>query len=40
MGSLSAFELSFLSNYFPAAKPLAQEADSDYRRELSATPRD
>jgi microsomal dipeptidase-like Zn-dependent dipeptidase len=25
MGSLSAFELSFLSNYFPAAKPIAQE---------------
>jgi microsomal dipeptidase-like Zn-dependent dipeptidase len=25
MGSLSAFELSFLSNYFPAAKQLAQE---------------
>jgi microsomal dipeptidase-like Zn-dependent dipeptidase len=25
MGSLSAFELSFLANYFPAAKPIAQE---------------
>ena len=30
MGSLSAFELSFLSNYFPAAKPLAQEAFPTY----------
>jgi hypothetical protein len=25
MGTLSAFELTFLANYFPAAKPIAQE---------------
>jgi microsomal dipeptidase-like Zn-dependent dipeptidase len=30
MGSLSAFELSFLANYFPVAKPIAQEPFASY----------
>jgi microsomal dipeptidase-like Zn-dependent dipeptidase len=30
MGSLSPFELNFLSTYFPAAKPIAQEAFPTY----------